>query len=60
MGNFLKRANTVVDAACAIAAVANICLFAFSISEGDRDLQLLSIINLFLLSFRLLRVPNKT
>lgn len=60
MGNFLKRANTVVDTACVLAAAANVCLFAFSISEGNRNLQLLSILNLFLLSFRLLRTPNET
>ena len=58
MDRFLKHAKTYVDIACAIAWVANIFLLVFASHEGDYDLQLLSLLNMFLLSFRLLSAPN--
>ncbi len=60
MGNLLKHTNMLLDVVCLIAAAANVGLFVYSASEGYRSLQLLSILNMFLLSFRLLRVSNDT
>ena len=54
----LKHANTYIDVACVVAWLANVCLFFFAYSEGYRDLQLLSLLNMFLLSFRVLRDTN--
>ncbi len=60
MGNLLKHSSNIINGACLVAAAVNVGLFAFSVLEGYRGLQLLSLINLFLLSFRLLRVSNET
>ena len=58
MERFLKHAKIYVDIACAVAWVANIFLLVFASCENDYELQLLSLLNMFLLSFRLLNAPN--
>jgi hypothetical protein len=60
VGNFLKRADAVIDFACAIAVAANVGMFAFFAFEGNKEMQLLSVVNLFLLSFRLLKPTHET
>jgi len=55
---FLKHAKIYIDIACAVAWVTNVFLLIFASYEGDYELQLLSLLNMFLLSFRLLRAPN--
>tara|TARA_R100000664_G_C2708156_1_gene105931 strand:+ start:369 stop:551 length:183 start_codon:yes stop_codon:yes gene_type:complete len=55
---FLKHAKTYVDIACAIAWIANVFLLVFAFYQDDYELQLLSLLNMFLLSFRLLSAPN--
>ena len=60
MGNLVKHANKLLDVSCLVAAAANVGLFIYSTSEGYHSLQLLSILNIFLLSFRLLKVSNET
>ena len=58
MSKLLKHAKMYVDIACAVAWVANVFLLVFASYEGDYELQLLSLLNMFLLSFRLLSAPN--
>ena len=56
--DLLKLAKTYVDIACVIAWIVNIFLLVFASYDNNYELQLLSLLNMFLLSFRLLSAPN--
>ena len=59
MGNLQKSVDSLIDKICVGAWVINIGLLVFASIEGNIELQLLSLVNAFLLSFRLLRFTDK-
>ena len=60
MGKFFANAGRVFDVLCGIAFFVNIGLFGFANLNNMFDLSILSLLNMMLLSFVLLRSPSGT